>query len=66
MLEFIIQILNERNYKNKLLIIDNFIKKLFGNANLNIEQLKNKVYDEKFDNYIINNNLNKLIAWIFN
>lgn len=72
MLEFMIQILNERNYQNKLIIIDNFIRKLFGNtnstfnSNINIEMLKNKVYDEKFENYVMNNHLNKLMTWIFN
>jgi hypothetical protein len=68
-LEFILQILNDKEYDNKFQFIELFIKKLFNIDNsktpLNIKTIKEKVYDECFDKYLMDNNVNKLVNWMF-
>jgi hypothetical protein len=68
-LEFILQILNDKEYNNKLQFIELFIKKLFNIDNsetsLIIKTIKDKVYDDCFEDYLIDNNVNKLISWLF-
>lgn len=69
-LDFILDIFNEKDYKNKSQMLELIIKKLFNLENLtlihtDIQTIKYKVYDDLFNEYLENNNSNKLVNWLF-
>ena len=46
-------------------LLDDFIKKINIKKKVNEKLIKNKIYDGEINNYIMNDDLNKIVDWIF-
>ena len=46
-------------------LLDEFIKKVISKKKFDEKVIKNKIYDSELGNFIINNELNKIVEWIF-
>ncbi len=46
-------------------LLDEFIKKVISKKKIDEKVIKNKIYDSELSNFINNNELNKIIEWIF-
>jgi hypothetical protein len=46
-------------------LLDQFIKKVLNKKKFNEKVIKNKIYDSELSNFINNNELNKIVDWIF-
>ena len=46
-------------------LLDEFTKKMISKKKFNEKAVKNKIYDSEINNFIINNELNKIVEWIF-
>jgi hypothetical protein len=67
LLEFILETIAYKEFGNKNAFIELFIKKIFNLDTLNINNftnIKNKVHDELFDEYLNDINPNKLVNWL--
>lgn len=70
-LEVILNSLSDKDCNNKLQIIESFIKKIFNlnhskSLSIDIKNIKYKIYDPLFEEYLKMNNTNKLIGWLLN
>jgi hypothetical protein len=46
-------------------VLDEFIKKVINKKKFDEKVIKNKIYDSELGNFINNNELNKIVEWIF-
>jgi hypothetical protein len=46
-------------------VLDEFIKKIISKKKFDEKVIKNKIYDSEINNFVNNNELNKIVEWIF-
>ena len=60
-------LLTDKNIENTVFfnLLDEFIKKINNKKKIDDKIIKNKIYDSEINNFINNNELHKIVEWIF-